>query len=78
MLTPGCSYRYLPFQPPFLRRTLAISPHKSLRPRRHSPLASQSWGADWGEGGYIRLAKGAAHNPYGQCGVQIDNQYAVI
>jgi C1A family cysteine protease len=37
-----------------------------------------SWGADWGEGGYIRLARGADYNPGGQCGVQIDNAYAVI
>jgi hypothetical protein len=33
-----------------------------------------SWGADWGERGYIRLARGANYNPYGQCGLQIDNQ----
>jgi hypothetical protein len=37
-----------------------------------------SWGTDWGEAGYIRLGRGAAYGPGGQCGVQIDNAYAVI
>jgi hypothetical protein len=31
-----------------------------------------------GMNGYILLAKGEAYNPYGQCGVQIDNQYVTI
>jgi KDEL-tailed cysteine endopeptidase len=37
-----------------------------------------SWGADWGEKGYIRLARGAKFNPSGQCGIQMDPSYPVV
>ena len=37
-----------------------------------------SWGADWGEKGYIRLGRGAKFNPNGQCGVQMAASYPVV
>jgi C1A family cysteine protease len=37
-----------------------------------------SWGADWGEKGYIRLGRGAKFNPSGQCGIQMDPSYPVV
>jgi len=37
-----------------------------------------SWGADWGEKGYIRLARGAKFNPNGQCGIQMVASYPVV
>jgi C1A family cysteine protease len=37
-----------------------------------------SWGADWGEKGYIRLGRGAKFNPSGQCGVQMMASYPVV
>jgi len=30
-----------------------------------------SWGADWGDKGYILLGRGAKFNPAGQCGIQM-------
>ena len=30
-----------------------------------------AWGTAWGEGGYVRLARGAQYNPSGQCGILI-------
>jgi C1A family cysteine protease len=37
-----------------------------------------SWGAGWGDRGYILLARGAAHNgAKGQCGVQMDPSFPV-
>lgn len=36
-----------------------------------------SWGAGWGESGYVRIARGAAYNPAGQCGVQMMSSYPV-
>ena len=37
-----------------------------------------SWGADWGEQGYIRLGRGAKFNPSGQCGIQMVASYPVV
>lgn len=37
-----------------------------------------SWGADWGEKGYIRLGRGAKFNPSGQCGIQSMPSYPVV
>jgi cathepsin L/KDEL-tailed cysteine endopeptidase len=34
-----------------------------------------SWGASWGEKGYIRLGRGSAFNPDGQCGIQMAASY---
>jgi hypothetical protein len=50
---------------------LHLPSNQFLIPPRHGLCAG-------GVGGYIFLAKGDAYNPFGQCGVQIDNQYAVI
>jgi C1A family cysteine protease len=37
-----------------------------------------SWGADWGEKGYIRLGRGSNFNPSGQCGIQMVASYPVV
>ena len=37
-----------------------------------------SWGADWGEKGFIRLGRGAKFNPSGQCGIQMMASYPVV
>ena len=34
-----------------------------------------SWGADWGEQGYIRLGRGAKFAPNGECGILMDPSY---
>jgi len=37
-----------------------------------------AWGANWGEAGYVRLARGADFNPDGECGVQRGASYPVV
>jgi KDEL-tailed cysteine endopeptidase len=34
-----------------------------------------SWGASWGDNGYILLGRGASFNPSGQCGIQMEPSY---
>jgi C1A family cysteine protease len=36
-----------------------------------------SWGASWGEKGYIRLGRGKKFGNNGQCGIQMDPSYPV-
>lgn len=38
-----------------------------------------SWGASWGQGGYILLGRGPSYNGnQGQCGIQMDPSYPVV
>ena len=37
-----------------------------------------SWGADWGQAGYILLGRGSAYGPNGQCGILMDPSYPVV
>ena len=37
-----------------------------------------SWGADWGEQGYIRIGRGAKFSPAGECGIQMVPSYPVV
>jgi len=42
-------------------------------------LVKNSWGADWGMGGYIQLGRGASYNGgQGQCGILMDPSYPVV
>ena len=56
-------------------RTLATRAARRLNPL---PPQRNSWAASWGEQGYIRLARGSAYGPEGQCGVQQDSQWATV
>ena len=37
-----------------------------------------SWGADWGDKGYILLGRGSAFGQSGQCGIQMDPSFPVV
>ncbi len=37
-----------------------------------------SWGADWGEQGYIRLGRGSKFEPAGECGILMVPSYPVV
>lgn len=37
-----------------------------------------SWGADWGEQGYIRLGRGSKFEPSGECGILMVPSYPVV
>jgi len=38
-------------------------------------LVKNSWGAAWGEQGYIRIGRGASYGANGLCGIQMDPSY---
>ena len=41
-------------------------------------LVKNSWGADWGQHGYILLGRGAKYGAKGQCGIQMDPSYPTV
>jgi KDEL-tailed cysteine endopeptidase len=41
-------------------------------------LVKNSWGADWGQKGYIMLGRGAQYGATGQCGIQMDASFPVV
>ena len=41
-------------------------------------LVKNSWGADWGDAGYIMLGRGAKFGATGQCGIQMDPSYPLV
>lgn len=41
-------------------------------------LVKNSWGASWGDHGYIMLGRGAKYGNAGQCGIQMDPSYPVV
>ena len=40
-------------------------------------IVRNSWGANWGENGYIRILKNS-EDPQGECGIAMDPSYPVI
>lgn len=41
-------------------------------------ILRNSWDVSWGEGGYMRIARGNQFGPYGVCGVLYDPMYPVV
>jgi len=37
-----------------------------------------SWGPDWGDGGYIRIGRGSKFDANGECGILMDPSYPVV
>jgi C1A family cysteine protease len=37
-----------------------------------------SWGATWGEAGYIRLGRGPSFAPTGECGILLSASYPIV
>jgi hypothetical protein len=58
------------------RRAHRIRPTTPPPPHTHTHPSADSWGAAWGESGYIRLARNPAYGPLGQCGVQSQGFFA--
>ncbi|XP_030532066.1 cysteine proteinase COT44-like isoform X1 [Rhodamnia argentea] len=40
-------------------------------------LVRNSWGAEWGESGYIKMERNLANNYYGKCGIAMEASYPI-